>query len=161
MDDVIDVARGEVLGHAHQRVEHVLLEVLCIPMLDVRSDRAHGHPVRGDSIEVVGGRFDDRRIQQADALAPAERTFRIAHLPFSARLRIVLGKCDDLTPQLATIADISFGAACSSDIALRTPLARRRSQPDGLLFSPAAPPANNNSIETARKGHFRFPISWA
>jgi hypothetical protein len=35
MDDVVDVARREIAHRGHERIEHVLLEVLAAPMLGV------------------------------------------------------------------------------------------------------------------------------
>jgi hypothetical protein len=35
MDDVIDVARCEILDRGHDWLKHVLLEILTVPMLDI------------------------------------------------------------------------------------------------------------------------------
>jgi hypothetical protein len=79
MDDVIDVARCEIFDRGHDRLEHVLLEILTVPMLDIGGRGAHRDAIGSQSIKVVSRRFDHGRAEQADTLAPAERTFRIAH----------------------------------------------------------------------------------
>src|SRR3954471_11921341 len=48
-------------------------------MLDIGGGGAHRDPLGSEPIEVVGGRLDHGRAEEADALAPAERPFRIAH----------------------------------------------------------------------------------
>src|SRR3954451_4612143 len=79
MDDVIDVARCEIFDRGHDRLEHMLLEILPAPMLDIGGGGAHRDAVGSEPIEVVGGRLDHGRAEEADALAPDEGPFRIAH----------------------------------------------------------------------------------
>ena len=48
-----------------------------IPMLDIGGGGAHRDPLGSELIEIVGGRLDHGRAEEADALAPAERPFRL------------------------------------------------------------------------------------
>src|SRR6516164_102392 len=63
---------------------------LACALLDVGGGGAHRYPIGSQPIEVVGGRFDHGRAQQADALAPAEGAIGIAHrlIPVTRRSRM-------------------------------------------------------------------------
>jgi hypothetical protein len=79
MNDVVHVTRGEIAHRGHDRVEHVLLEVVAAPMLDVGGGGAHGHAVGSEPVEIIGRGLDHGGAEQADALAPAEGAVGIAH----------------------------------------------------------------------------------
>ena len=101
MDDVVDVARGKILHRGDQRIEHVLLEVLLVPVIDVGGGGAHRDAVGRQPVEVVGRGFDHGRAEQADALAPAEGLFGSAHrvdAASSIRRETAVRQCEPFSP---------------------------------------------------------------
>src|SRR5262249_17738125 len=89
--------------------EHVLLEVLFVPMIDVGGGGAHGHAIGRKPVEIIGSGFDHGGAEQADALAPAEGLVGRAHCRCSledGEVPIVWAA----TPYMAT----REGACCSA-----------------------------------------------
>src|SRR5580700_6886248 len=81
MDDVVDVAGGEMLYGGYQRLDHVLFKILLVPMLNVGRCGTHRNAIGSEAEEIIGGSLDHSRAEQTDALAPAEWSIWPAHGP--------------------------------------------------------------------------------